>query len=471
MSAPSDLCRLSAAELHGGFREKTFTPSDVLSAVEARIDRVNGEINAIIAEDRKASRAAARAATERWESNAPLSTLDGVPVSVKDNIHVAGLPATWGSRIHQDFRPVVDEPPIARLRAAGAVLFAKTNVPEFTLQGYTGNAVFGVTRNPLAPDRTPGGSTGGGAAAVAAGMGAIAIGTDGGGSLRRPAAHCGVFGFKPSLGQIARSGGFPQILADFEVLGPIARSAEDLRAVFAVLRGAEACDLRSLAAHVPSRAFPARPRVGFFSSVGAAPVDPRIRAAADGFARALEMEGCSIEPIAAPFDIEEIHAVWATIARPGLAWHLAGHPGAMEQIGENARTMAAAGAGISAIDYVDALARCFEIRSQAGLFLEPYDFILCPAMAALAWPAGDAFPPIINGKPVGPRGHSIFTTWMNLAGVCGTSVPVAIAPDAGGIGMQLTAAAGRDLDLLDFVVNSRAVADCTPDLPFKDMAS
>ena len=161
-----------------------------------------------------------------------MSALDGVPFTVKDNIFAARLSATWGSAAYKGFQPNEDEPAIARLRAAGAIIIGKTNVPEFTVQGYTSNALFGPTFNPLAPGRTPGGSTGGGAAAVAAGFGPLAIGTDGGGSVRRPAAHCGLFGLKPSIGQIARIGGFRQILADFEVIGPLARSLADLQRRF-----------------------------------------------------------------------------------------------------------------------------------------------------------------------------------------------------------------------------------------------
>src|SRR5208337_3843500 len=128
----------------------------------------------------------------RLARGAARSKLEGIPLSIKDNIHVAGLPSTWGSRALVGFRPAIDELPVARLRAAGAVILGKTNVPEFTLEGYTKNDLFGVTRNPWNDDLTPGGSTGGGAASVAAGFVPAAIGMDGGGSIRRPACHSGL---------------------------------------------------------------------------------------------------------------------------------------------------------------------------------------------------------------------------------------------------------------------------------------
>jgi aspartyl-tRNA(Asn)/glutamyl-tRNA(Gln) amidotransferase subunit A len=203
------LWSLTGRELTDGYRSAAFTPVEVMQSIFDRIDGLNPRVNAMIALDREGALQSARESAARWRSGDPLSALDGVPISIKDNLLLKGLPATWGSRLLVDFIPDHDEPAIALLRAAGLVLFGKTNVPEFTIQGYTSNLVFGTTVNPHAPGKTPGGSTGGGAAAVAAGFGPLAIGTDGGGSIRRPAAHCGLFALKPSIGQFARYGGLP----------------------------------------------------------------------------------------------------------------------------------------------------------------------------------------------------------------------------------------------------------------------
>jgi aspartyl-tRNA(Asn)/glutamyl-tRNA(Gln) amidotransferase subunit A len=299
---------------------------------------------------------------------------------------------------------------------------------------------------------TPGGSTGGGAAAVAAGIGPVAIGTDGGGSLRRPAAHCGLYALKPSIGQIARYNGFPQILLDFEVVGPVARNMEDLSAVFSVLKGYDTADPSSLSALAPPQPLPRRARIAYLPKIGSAPIDPLIAEAADAFAMQLGEAGHSIETIKTPYDVDSVSAAWSTIAASGLHWHL-DSIGRREGLGANALALDAQGGARTAADYADAMAVALAARADAGRLLSRYDLLLCPSTAALAWPADTAYPAEIDGKPVGPRGHAVFTGWMNVTGVCAVNIPVAMTADHGGIGMQLVAAVGRDAELIDFVSN------------------
>ena len=456
------LWSMTAMALVAGFAGGRFTPVDAWRSVLSRLDAVNPTLNAVIAVDREGALAAAQASATRWRAGRPLSALDGVPISIKDNLFLAGFPATWGSRLYADFVPDHDEPAVARLRRAGCVLFGKTNVPEFTVQGYTSNLVFGTTSNPHAPGRTPGGSTGGGAAAVAAGIGPLAIGTDGGGSLRRPAAHCGLFALKPSVGQVARYDGFPQIMSDFEVIGAVARSPEDLEAAHAILAGYDPGDPRSLAAGVSLPPWPERLRVAFIPRIAANPVDPRIAHAAEQTARAFEDAGAEVETIDALFDQDRVGGAWGAIASAGLAWHLATKPGWEAQVNPSARAMAEAGAGISAAQVLDALAVAGVVRREAAALFGRYELLLCPATAALAWPADGIFPPEIDGQPVGPRGHAVFTAWMNVAGLPAATVPVAMTARDGGIGLQLVAGHGRDRDLLAFLRQSTALANLSP---------
>ena len=199
----TDLSRLSAAELTKGYACGTFSPVEVIESLLARIAEANASLNAIVTLDATGARLAALASEKRWRQGSALSPLDGVPLTVKDNLNVRGMRTTWGSRLYADFVPTVDELPVARARAAGMVIVGKTNVPEFTLHGYTDNALFGTTHNPWDLRLTPGGSSGGAVAAVAAGMAPLALATDGGGSIRRPASHTGLVGFKPSQGRVS----------------------------------------------------------------------------------------------------------------------------------------------------------------------------------------------------------------------------------------------------------------------------
>lgn len=167
------LWRLGIGALTDGYRLGEIDPVDVLDETETRIAAVNPVLNAIVTLDRRGAAEAARASAARWRAGQPLGPLDGIPITVKDNIQVRGLRCTWGSRLFANHLPEADETPVARLRAGGAVILGKTNAPEFTLQGYTDNEVFGATGNPWNPDLTPGGSSGGAVAAVASGMGVV----------------------------------------------------------------------------------------------------------------------------------------------------------------------------------------------------------------------------------------------------------------------------------------------------------
>jgi aspartyl-tRNA(Asn)/glutamyl-tRNA(Gln) amidotransferase subunit A len=187
----TDLSRLSATDLAEGYACRSFSPVEVVESLLARIAQANGPLNAIVTLDPAGARTAAAASEKRWREGNARGPLDGVPLTVKDNLNVRGMRTTWGSRLYADFVPAVDELPVARARAAGMVILGKTNVPEFTLHGYTDNAVFGTTRNPWDLRLTPGGSSGGAVAAVAAGIAPLALATDGGGSIRRPASHTG----------------------------------------------------------------------------------------------------------------------------------------------------------------------------------------------------------------------------------------------------------------------------------------
>ena len=441
-----ELWQRSAPELSDAYGKGECTPVDVLVAVTRRIERINPVINAFVTLDSSGARQAAEASTKRWQTGTALGPLDGVPISVKDNIPVRGLRATWGSRLYENFVPRVDELPIARLRSQGAIILGKTNCPEFTLQGYTDNLLFGPTRNPWDPSLTPGGSSGGAVAAVAAGLGPIAIGTDGGGSIRRPASHTGLVGLKPSRGRIPRCDGFPAIILDFESVGPMARTVEDL---VVAMHGFSDYDVRDpLSLIFKDKPFMVEPvnqvRIRFIPTFAGSPVDSEIAESVAAAAAYFSQQGHIVEEGETPFELEPLNQAWAVIGQTGLAWLLRSFPEWQGKIAPALEEMAKNGEKRTGSEYVAALDAVSYLRKTLTIFFTECDVILTPSAAALPWPAAETFPTEIAGIPVGPRGHAIFTGFANMAGCPGISVPS--APSAKGlpIGFQLVAASGRD---------------------------
>jgi aspartyl-tRNA(Asn)/glutamyl-tRNA(Gln) amidotransferase subunit A len=335
--------------------------------------------------------------------------------------------------------PDRDELPVARLRESGAVFLGKTNVPEFTVHGYTDNLLFGPTRNPWNTELTPGGSSGGAVAAVAAGLGPLAIAADGGGSIRRPASHTGLVGFKPSRGAVPRAGGFPAILLDFEVVGPIARCVDDIITTTRIISAP------GVIPSAPATDSPtSRCRILYAPTFADAPVDPEIAASVSAVAVELEHQGHRIEQLPR-FDLAEpLGAIWPIISQTGVAWLIAREAGWESKVGPAIAAMAASGAKLSAVQYLGALDAVAELRREVEQLFRRYDLILTPTAAALPWPATEIYPPMIAGQPAGPRGHAIFTPLANAAGLPAISLPC--TPSANGlpIGFQFIGGPGCD---------------------------
>jgi len=417
-----------------------LSPVEALRSVLARLDAVQPRINAVVARDDDGALAAARASEARWRRGTPLSPLDGVPISVKDNIAQQGLPCRWGSRLFDGFVPGRDETPVARLRDAGALLFAKTNVPEFTLQGYTDNALFGPTRNPWDTALTPGGSSGGAVAAVAAGVGAAALATDGGGSIRRPCAYTGLVGLKPGRGVVPRAHGLPEMLPGLEVAGPIARNVADLVCILQVLAPS-----MSTAPASPLPPAPAGLRVAHWRRIGAAPVDAAIAARVDEAAGLLRALGHRVEVAEAPPEVEDFNRhAWPVLSGTGLAAVLAGRADAQVQMTPALAQVLAAGRARSAVELFEAQARQRALRAAMARVFARHDLVLTPSCAAMPWPATESHPPCIDGRPVDGRGHAVFTAFANGAGLPALALPARPADDGLPVGLQLVGPAGSD---------------------------
>ena len=446
----SDLWRLSASQLTQGYAGGSFDPVQVLEACLERTAQCQPQLNPMLHVDPPGARAAAEASRLRWSRGKPLGPLDGVPVSLKDNLHAAGQPTTWGSQLLRGFVASRDELPVARLRAGGAVLFAKSNLSEFAMLGYTGNMLAGATRNPWNVQLTPGGSSGGAAAAVASGCGPLALATDGGGSIRRPASHCGLVGFKPTPGQVPRGGGLPEIYLGHEVVGPIGRTVADvehlLHAISAHRAGAPTLS------QAPSR-------ILFIPRFADHPVDPGISQRVYEAARHFEAMGHTIDE-ASRFDLSEpLNAQWGVLSASGLAWML-GDADRFPEFGLGAGELPDIGRCMPAIQQAleqglaaegAALFELLATIQQLERGLQPlfasHDFLLTPATAALPWPADQAHPVQIDGRSVGPRGHAVFTALANAAGLPAAAVPCGFVQGLP-TGFQLIGRAGADAAVL-----------------------
>jgi aspartyl-tRNA(Asn)/glutamyl-tRNA(Gln) amidotransferase subunit A len=333
----------------------------------------------------------------------------------------------------------------------------KTNVPEFTLEGYTDNALFGATRNPWNTDLTPGGSSGGAAASVAAGCTPLALGTDGGGSIRRPAAHCGLVGFKPSLGAIARTDGLPALLLDFEVVGLMSRSVADIKAMFTAAGGAHQADTSSLAAQAArSRPTACHPlRVLYVASLDNSPVDPEIASQCEHAVQQLVILGHEVQVGDLPLDLAPVNADWPMVSQIGLDLMFAEHPEWGDAASAKYRDMARRGAERPSRELWRTLERVAQLRRDCVTLFAQWDVIVTPTTAAMPWPAREAYPTQIANQDVGPRGHAVFTGWVNAAGLPGVSLPIGQSGAGLPIGLHLVTRYGGD----DLLLNLASVCE------------
>lgn len=433
------LWKLSATELSQGYRNGTIRPSQALHSILERIAAVDPQLNVFALLDVEGAKAAAADSDIRFKNGSPLGAFDGIPVTIKDNINVKGLRCAWGSNLYRDQISAEDELPVARLRAQGAVILGKTNVSEFTLgRGTVHTLAFGTSRNPWNPELTTGASTGGGAAGVAAGLGPLALGTDGGGSIRRPSSYQNLVGLKPSTGRVARTDGLPVILHDFEIIGPIARTVDDLAMALSAIEGPDPRDRLSYG-FAPGAIEPVQKglKVLYVPKFGHWDVEEPIAASCAAAARNLAALGFDIEEGGTPFDLDLFETYWPLIGGAGLAWLLKDTDW-QGRIGDAYPPMIEKGKSATAIDYVSALDAARQIYLQLAEKFEDYDFIMTPSAGAMPWKADQP----------GPAYHRAFTGFVNAAGLPAINIPCDPAADGMPIGFQLIAPFGRDWRLL-----------------------
>ncbi|HEX7251091.1 MAG TPA: amidase [Burkholderiales bacterium] len=386
-----DPCALSATELLAAYRAKALSPVEALRAVLARVEQLNPVLNCFNLVDEKAALASARASEARWQKGEPMGLLDGVPTSIKDIILTKGWPTLRGSKTVDPKGPWNDDAPaVARLREAGAVLFGKTTTPEFGWKGVTDSPLTGITRNPWNPKKTPGGSSGGSAAAVAAGMGPLTVGTDGGGSIRIPCAFTGLFGLKPSFGRVPA---WP--LSPFGTvahLGPMTRTVTDAALMMNVLTQPDARDWHGLPYDKRNYLHGLEEgvtglRIAYSANLGYAKVDREIASLVKQAARVFEDLGAKVEEADPGFDDQQ--DVFTLHWFPGAAYVVRSIPPAKRRLMDKGLLQVArAGEKITMQQYQDAVAKRGALGILMNRFHEKYDLLLTPSLPLPAFDAG-----------------------------------------------------------------------------------
>jgi amidase len=436
MIAPaSGLCALGAVEQARLVRAREVSARELVTAHLERIEAVNPQVNAIVT----------LADADRADAAEPSGPLHGLPVAIKDLVDVAGMRTTYGSPLHADHVPETDGLIVTRLRAAGAIVLGKTNTPEFGAGSHTFNPVFGVTRNPHDLSRSAGGSSGGSGAAVAAGMVALADGSDLGGSIRNPASFCGVFGLRPTPGRVPGGDDLPW--DPRAVLGPIARSPEDA-ALF--MRAVDGPDPRVPLSYAPPRTDWSAPLAGDVAGLRNAwserlsdlPVEPAVTVALASQREALEALGCIVEPVEPELPgADEAFEALRAIEYAEAFGELLGTGGLKATIEGNARV----GLELTGAEVARAItlqAECFHAMRE---LLERYDALALPAAQVVPFAVETEYPTEVAGRPM----HS-YIEWMRacsritITAHPAVSVPGATTSEGLPVGLQIVGRWGAD---------------------------
>lgn len=443
------LADLAAADLSALFAGRQASPVEATKAALDRIGRYDGQVNAFRLVDAERALVDAAASEARWAAGAPLSPIDGVPTSVKDMLLTRGWPTLRGSRLVAPDQPwESDAPAVARLRAAGAVLLGKTNTSEFGWKGVTDSLVHGVTRNPWNLAMTPGGSSGGAAAALACGMGALALGTDGGGSLRNPAGFTSNVGFKPTQGRVAAFP--PNPIGTLAHVGPMARRVADIALMMDALAGPDPQDWHSLPADGTRYVDAARcgvrgMRVALSPRLGFATVDPEVEAVVVCAARVFESLGAIVEAVDPPIGdttpIFDIH--W----RAGVANALGMLPDEkLALLDPGLAGFVREGLGIPLFGYLGAQNGRVAAGRAMRQFHATHDLLLLPTTAVAAFPHGRRAPEGVGEDDF--RAWTPFSYPFNLTMQPAISVPGGFTGDGLPIGVQIVGDLFRDADVL-----------------------
>src|SRR5579864_525834 len=425
-------------------REGKLSPVELADAHLAKIERLNPRLNAFVHVDPDRARREARAAEGAVREGRKLGALHGVPISIKSSVAVEGFRCESGTRLRAGFIAPEDAPLVSRLRSAGAIVLGVTNAPELLMAWETDNLLYGRTSSPWDLARTAGGSSGGESAAIAAGLSAAGVGSDGGGSIRVPAHFCGICGLKPTPGRIPSTGHYPPSGGPFAflgVVGPMARTVEDLKVLFEVMQGPDEGD--TCAAPVPLR-WPSeeelkRTRIGYFDDDGRTPVVPEIRKAVRTAAAALSNAGFQVAPFR-PQGLEEARELWRKFfVKVGGMLIDPMFPGREQDrspVLSQFLQWSADEPELSGHDLLHAWIRRDTLRAEFLAQMREYPILICPPAAVTAFHHGERNW-TIEGKPVHYLDAWSYTEWFNLLGNPAAVIPVSQSSEALPVGVQI----------------------------------
>lgn len=447
-----DIAFASARELATAIANKRISPLEVVDAIADRIDQLNPKVNAYCRLRIEEACLEAKAAEQQVMRGEQLGLLHGVPVSVKDMTDLAGLPNTFGSKALAGRVSSGDAPVVERLRRAGAIILGKTNAAEFGHKAVTENLLFGITRNPWNLDRISGGSSGGAAAAVAAGLGPIAEGNDGAGSIRIPASCCGVYGLKPSFGLIAQTI-LPNKFFTIASSGPITRTVEDAALMLQACAGPDDRDPFSLPASTENYCDAIErgvrgARIAYSPDLGFATVEPEIASIVAKAVETFSELGARVEEVRLDLgDPEEIEWVlWRALycTLPDLIdldqWR--------DQMAPELLEVAKEGGKLSAREYLNAETARGALYDKLRTVFGTYEFLISPTMCCEPFEVGRLGPSVIAGRPVHPILGWLMTYPFNLTGQPACSIPCGFSANGLPIGMQIAGRRHQDGALL-----------------------
>ena len=475
-SADQSLAFNPAVKLISMLREKQVSSVELTRLYLDRIEAFDNRLHSYLTVDAENALSLAAKADKRLMSGNVVGPLDGLPISIKDLEITAGLKTTGGSQIFKDRIPKEDSVVVERIKSAGAVILGKTNTPEFGLLGVTYNLLGEHCRNPWNINKTSGGSSGGAASALAAGLCPVSIGGDGGGSIRIPSSFCGVFGLKPTQGRVPKYGGagLPIAANHLSQTGPISRSVADSALIMQIISGFDARDPSGFIDEITHDTFsPASTgnglRIGWSSDLGFAAVDSEVLNICQEATTSLKNAGCEIDNadivLNEPFG--PFRTLFSAMAYTAYSQLLENYP---DQLTDYAANCIENGASVTGADYAAALGYVDQIKSIFNSAFEKFDVIITPTLAVEAF---DALGPLetvneVNGREVDPWwGYFPFTFPINLAGLPASSVPVGFSKNKLPIGLQII---GRPRDEKTVLSVSAALeqispwADTKPDL-------